>query len=82
MRGVYMLNSGLDQDSWGEVALQLQWTPFARGRRTSAEYVAAQAEVRRERNERSQAQTAMLRSLFAWRRAAGVVIVPGSLSGR
>lgn len=35
LRGINVVNSGLEQDSWIEGALVLQWTPLARGARAA-----------------------------------------------
>ncbi|MCG8480832.1 MAG: efflux RND transporter permease subunit, partial [Spirochaetales bacterium] len=52
---------------------------FEAGRRTSTDYVEAQAEVRRERTARDQAATQTIRTFFAWRRSRGLEIVPQEL---
>ena len=67
-----------------ELALRLEEETarlFEVGRSTSSDYIAARAEVRRERTARDRAVTELLRTLFTWRRALGLAIVPEELGG-
>lgn len=67
-----------------ELALRLEAETarlFEAGRSTSSDYIAARAEVRRERTARDRAITELLRTLFTWRRALGLAIVPEELGG-